>query len=595
MSKRVLLCLVFIIVVSGAVYFNALFNEFVFDDLQLITNNDTIKDFRYIPEIFTENLWGVLGRASNYYRPLPPLIYMLIYHIFGSGPWAFHLVNILFHAGVSLLIYFILSHLVKKDDRKDARSINFPAFLAALLFAVHPIHTEAVAWIAGIMDLSCTFFSLLSFYLFIRFQEGTSSIKILILSLFSFFLAVLSKEPALTISIILIIYAVLFRRPSDRDLLHSLKRCVLYFLVIGVYFAMRLYALKGFAPLKTSSGLSLYETLINISFIFARYLEKMFMPVSLNVLYHVHPISSLFSMQGLISLLVTLLFFAIMFTSFKRNKTLLLGLLFIVVPLLPALYLPGLVQKIEYAVTDRYLYLSSFGLVILVAAFISSLERKNAKWSKGMVLLASAVIAVFSVMTISRNAVWKNNETLWRDSVQKSPESAFAHENLGYALFYRGNAEEGRRELQTAVKLDSGIPDAIISTGIGYSQKGLMNHAILAFNRAVLLKPDSADAHYNLGLAYHTKGWQRQAIEQYETALMLNPDYTDAHNNLGIAYGESGSADKAIEHFLAALRLNPDDASFHYNLARAYDMKGWKEKAEAERRTARNLQTRKNM
>jgi hypothetical protein len=164
MPKRMVLSLVLIVVVSVAVYSNALLNDFVFDDIQLITNNDTIKDFRYIPEIFTENLWGVLGRASNYYRPLAPLIYMMVYHIFGSKPWAFHLVNILFHSGVSLLVYFILSRVVKKDDPEKVQSINFPAFIPALLFAVHPIHTEAVTWIAGIMDLSCTFFALLSFH-----------------------------------------------------------------------------------------------------------------------------------------------------------------------------------------------------------------------------------------------------------------------------------------------------------------------------------------------------------------------------------------------------------------------------------------------
>jgi Flp pilus assembly protein TadD len=395
----------------------------------------------------------------------------------------------------------------------------------------------------------------------------------LVLSLSSFFLAALSKEPALTLPVILVIYAVLFRRPSDREWLQFLRRCVPYFFVIGAYFAMRVYALKGFAPLKTSSGLSFYETVINVFFIFTRYLEKMFVPVNLNVLYYVHPISSLFSLQGLISLLVTLLFLVITYVSFKKNRVVLLGLLFMAVPLLPALYLPGLVQKIEYAVTDRYLYLSSFGLVMLIAALISYLEKKKAKWFKGIGFLTLAVIAVFSVMTLFRNAVWKDNETLWRDSVRKSPESAFAHENLGYALFYRGQTEEGKRELQIAVGLDPGIPEAIISTGIAYSRKGLMTHAILAFNRAVLLKPNSPEARYNLGLAYDTRGWISQAIEQYRIALVLKPDHSDAHNNLGIIYGVQGSMDKAIEEFQAALRFKPDDPVFRRNLMRALQMK----------------------
>ena len=171
---------------------------------------------------------GSFGQSLQLLSPPPPLnLYGdLSYLLFGSKPFAFHMVNILLHAGVSLLVYFILSRLVKKDDPEDVRSINFPAFIGALVFAVHPIHTEAVTWIAGIMDLSCAFFSLLSFYLFIRLQEGPFSKKVLVLSLSSFFLAVLAKEPALTLSVILVVYAVLFRKPSDRGLLESLKRCI---------------------------------------------------------------------------------------------------------------------------------------------------------------------------------------------------------------------------------------------------------------------------------------------------------------------------------------------------------------------------------
>ena len=175
-----------IVATCFAVYFNALFNGFVFDDIQLIKDNDAIKDIRYIPEIFSENLWGLLGKASNYYRPLAPLIYMLTYHIFGLSPWAFHLVNILFHIGTCIVVYLIIDLLLREPSQRKRNDFTSPAFIAALFFTTHPIHTEAVTWIAGIMDLSCGFFVLFAFYLFISTMERQFSKGLYILSLVSF-------------------------------------------------------------------------------------------------------------------------------------------------------------------------------------------------------------------------------------------------------------------------------------------------------------------------------------------------------------------------------------------------------------------------
>src|SRR3989338_11160465 len=176
--------IVIILITSIGVYLNTLPNGFVYDDEFQVLKNPWIKDVRYIPEIFLSDVWAFEGKGlSNYYRPLMHMIYMIDYYIFGLKPWGFHLTNIIFHAGVSVLVFIIASILINqshdlnpksqilksKSNIQDSKSkILSPAFIAALLFAAHPIHTEAVTWVAGIPELSFTLFYLLSFYLYIN-------------------------------------------------------------------------------------------------------------------------------------------------------------------------------------------------------------------------------------------------------------------------------------------------------------------------------------------------------------------------------------------------------------------------------------------
>ena len=154
-----LLFIIIILIASFAVYFNALFNDFVYDDKVQVLENHWIKDIKFIPEIFSKSVWSFQKGAviSNYYRPLMHLIYMLNYYIFGLNPWGFHLVNILFHAGVSVLVFIIGLRLLRESQHQASASYMIPSFIAALLFATHPIHTEAVTWVAGLPDLSFTF------------------------------------------------------------------------------------------------------------------------------------------------------------------------------------------------------------------------------------------------------------------------------------------------------------------------------------------------------------------------------------------------------------------------------------------------------
>lgn len=576
-----------------AVYFNTLPNGFVIDDLHQVVENDWIKDVRHIPEIFSTDVWNYEGRDSNYYRPLMYVIYMIGYHIFGLKPWGFHLINILFHAGVSILVFVITFRLLGESRAGDPDRIRiFSSFAAAVLFATHPIHTEAVTWVAGVADLSFTFFYLLSLYLYIRSTEEVDSVvkSAYLFSVVSFLLATLCKEPAITLPIILIGYDYAFRKETIRAI-GSLKRYSPYMITAGLYVLIRSYALGGFAPVKTGTDLSPHEYLANSLLLFSQYIGKLLLPVNLNVWHIFQPVTSLLAPKGLLSILTTAAFVFLAWRV-RKNKVAGFGLLLMVVPLLPPLYLPALTQGIENAFAERYLYLPSFGFVLLIASFIQWMGLNKSVWAAFLTIILCMSTALYAGGTIRRNADWKDSYSLWSDAVSKSPESAIAQENVGFALLYQGRTKEAKGHFEIASRLDPDLTDAFLARGIAYSNKGLIDKAILEFHAALIFRPDSVDVHYNLGLAYDTKGWLDQAIEQYRTALMLKPKYADAHNNLGISYAKKGLTDRAIEHFEDAVRLNPNDPDYHMNLARAYEIKGLDEKAKEHRQIAKALENR---
>ncbi|MEK6527463.1 MAG: hypothetical protein AABZ36_01065, partial [Nitrospirota bacterium] len=335
--------IVIVIIASIGVYLNTLPNEFVYDDESLVLRNPWIKDVKYIPEIFLSDAWAFKeeGPPLNFYRPLVHIIYMIDYQVFGLKPLGFHLTTVLFHGGVSVLVFLIFSMLInqlrltnlkpktqnpKSQISNQKSEILSPAFIAALLFAAHPIHTEAVTWIGGIPELSFTLFYLLSFYLYIypvrdkslnRIKADGKRGKNIILSLLFFFLATLCKETALTLPLLIFAYDYSFRRDtllpagrqasffSPKTLYHLLKRYLPYLIISGIYFILRTHAIGGLAPVKRHAELSNYEYLINIFPIFTQYLEKLILPVNLNVFYVLHPISSILQLKGIIALILT--------------------------------------------------------------------------------------------------------------------------------------------------------------------------------------------------------------------------------------------------------------------------------------------------
>ena len=554
-----------IMLVSLIVYAGALSGGFIYDDNLQVLKNPLIRDLRHIPEIFLRSAWTFEGapETSNYYRPLQNLFYLCTYYIFGLQAWGFHVVNVLFHAANALLVLFITARIT--GDSRSSASYAFvsPPLIAALLFATHPVNTEAVIWVAGLPDVSFAFFYLLSFYFYLRSQEQGAGNYLL--SLGAFFLANLCKEPGLTLPFILIAYDYVFREGPFWSF-HTAKRHLPYFLVAGLYLFIRISVLGDFAPLEPVVSTSSYEAAISIFPLFSRYLAILLLPTNLNFWPVFDPLASLLSLRGITALTISTAFLGALWAAARKKSLIFLSLLFILVPLLPALYVQGIIGK---PLAERYLYLSTFGFAMLPAYLLQRTEKESQRAASVIAVILLLVIGIYSAGTISRGRVWRDDIMLFSDTVNKSPESLVPRLELGNALLAKGYPDGAITQYQAAMRIDPNLYVVHYHLGIALEKKNRLYDAVEQYLIAAALNPAVADIHADAGRAYAKSGFLDPAIEQFLIAVQLQPSKAYQRNLLGVAYMQKGLIDNAIEQFTEAASLDPSTASIRRNLSDA--------------------------
>ena len=567
-----------VVLLSIAVYVDALRNGFVYDDNFQVLGNHWIKDIVNIPAIFRMGVWGFKGDASNYYRPMMHLVYMLDYHLFGFAPWGFHLINIILHTANCVLVFLVTERLLMGYQKCGSRSVFSISFMTAVIFAVHPIHTEAVTWVAGVPELTYAVFYLLSFYLYIiSLREGGPENKwARFFSVFTFFISLLCKEPAITLPVILLGYDYAVNKCKDRPVVYF-RRYLPYMLVVCVYIVARFLALGGFSPVNVYWKYSGYKYVINIFPLFGKYIEKLVLPLNLNAYYVFHPASSMFEARVLLSVLITVSFMVILFTLLKKRSLLSMGLILIFVTLLPALYIPGLGKNVF---TERYLYLSVFGFALLMSLLVSRISARRPGLSGVLVVCFIGLIMLYSVGTISRNTVWKDEYTLWSDTVIKSPDGALPHDAFGEELFKKGLIDDAITEYKTAIRLEYDDMSPHINLADAYIKKGMLKNAFNECDIVLKREPRNSLIYNLLGVIYGKTGQPDKSVEMLQTSIMFDPGYAMAHNNLGFEYGEMGWMVKAAAEFQAAIDIDPDYAEAHSNLGVTYNIMGQTDKAE---------------
>lgn len=531
------LAMLLLAAVAAAVYANTLGNGFVNDDEHLVLLNPWLESFRSVATIFGEDAWGFVPGPpiAEFYRPLMHLFYLVTYQLCGPRAWGFHLVNVLLHAANTILVYLLAIRWVGggvETERTADRAAYLPGrwlpFVAALLFGVHPVHTEAVAWIAALPELAFSLFGLSALYL--HAAPGAASPRRLGAAAALFLLALLAKETAITLLAIAVVQDRIVRRETG-VLGFDGRRLMPFLGATGLYLLLRARVLTGDSIAASHSwNLDPAQWLLNVLALFADYLRLLLLPVDLLYWRPFRPLTSFATAEGLIALLVGLGFTGAVVLAWRRSKLAVLALAWIVAPLTPTFLLDRF-PRTPFA--ERYLYLSVLGFALLVAMAWAAVARRRALRGVAAVTLV-AVTAAYATATVARNQVWADAYTLFMDSVRKAPDTPRPPLALASRLVVAGRYDEA-----------------------------LALHRILT-----ALEPDHAGHHSAMAGALSIAGRSDEALAHFRKAVALRPDDPYHRNLLGIELARRGELDEARRELEAAVRLAPQEPVYRNNLER---------------------------
>ncbi|MFH1202628.1 MAG: tetratricopeptide repeat protein [Candidatus Omnitrophota bacterium] len=466
-----------ILVLIFAAYSNSLYNKFVWDDEFLVVDNSLIKNPHLFPKIFSTDLFhnNPLG-ATNYYRPLQTLSYILDYSLFKLNPWGFHLINILLHFFNAVLVYGLLG-LLTKD--------NFISFWGAILFSLHPAQVEAVTYISGRADLLFGIFFFSSFILYIKHRDYPKPkiSHLYLASLLLFLLALLSKELAVVLPLVIVIYDLFIRKLEP-------KKYIGFFLLDGIYLASRFTILNftGNNPILFKDTL-IFEPQELLKAI-TTYAKIVILPINLHI---GRLLPSAIGIFDIISL-VLFLFIFIAGLAIYRQKRKLIYFAFVWFWLILFSQSNLLFRFLIIQTSEHFLYFPLVGFFLVVGFLVKWLYQKNKFISK---FFLGSIVGFYLVIVFGQNIVWRDSISLYRWTLKNSPGNFVVRNNLGLEL----------------------------------DKRGLLNEAAGEFETALKYRPNFFYTHANLGTVYFKLGRLKEAKGHYLKAIELNPHLSILREN----------------------------------------------------------------
>jgi len=566
-------------------YANTLTAGFVYDDFPQLVENPYILNFSHLREILFTNVWSFQGAqgSTNYYRPIMTIGYLLSYMVFGLLPFGFHLVNILMHASVVCLLFFLTRRLFDSGPL---------ALFAAILFALHPIHTESVAWIAGVTDIELTLFYLLAFWAYVRFgdiQPRKAPVRYILL-LTCFLLALLSKEQALTLPVLATFYEHFLREDrSSTSFSAKLARYSAFWGLAALYVAFRILFLGALAPILHRSELSWPATLSSALSLVSSYLLKLIWPAKLSAFYVFQPTDTLSQPSALLGLGLVLASCVAFGLFWKRARMCSFAILWLFVTLSPVLN-PRWMAANVFA--ERYLYLPSVGFCWLAGYGALQLwkmaQSRPRRWRHALAAAGIAIAVLFTIRTVLRNRDWHDDLTLYTQTLRVSPEAHLIRTNLGTVYWRQGDVAAAEREWREVILKSPSNVVTLNNLGLLCKEQQRFSEAVEFLNRAIALKPTYANAHINLGLTYEAMGQPDWALAELRTAVALAPLNAEARYQLGRQLFLAGQLEEARKHFHASIEAGPT-AVTHFYLAEILLRNGYRDDAERSLRTALSL------
>jgi tetratricopeptide (TPR) repeat protein len=576
-----------ITVLIVAVYSSTLTNRFVWDDLDVIVKNPLLEKFTNLPKLFFyEDRTG--DGLTGYYRPMTYISFMIDRSVWGLNPVGFNITNLFLHIAVTLLLYGVVAALFKNERL---------AWVAALIFALHPVAGETVNFHAGGRNtLLSACFSLLAMLLYINRRE--------LPAIACFAAAIFSKEFALLLPIVFIFY--------DRTMRAEKRRWLSYLPYLGAvicYLTLRSFAVAHGNLFKT---IMLSDNVLLIPKIIVNYLGNMIFPVNLKVLYDVSPDVTASSFAGYSIIVSAIVIGAVVLR--KKNEIVFAACWFFLF-LLPVI---GILPLGSALMADRYAYFSLMGFSLALAYGVCRANKQVAIIGTGLLCVG------FAVIDIQRNAHWKNMPSLYSQMTKDAPGKSIGFTNLGMYYYENGDLPNAEKYLELSCsKKGIVIRDAYQYLSAVYWENNKPEKALSVLEKLMSLEPGNPQSYIMASRIYESmgdtanarryyaqvtsmfpqieemmagrtaslcregeklmaEGRLAEAERKFKEALMMKPSFVPALIDMGSLYAEKGNLASAVEYFSKAVLSDPLNPSAHYNLSMAYEMMGRSAEARAE-------------
>lgn len=520
MKTNSLLCIL-LVAATLLVYWQAGENTFIyFDDIVYVGNNPHV-----VSGLSSENvIWAFTNTYAANWHPLTWISHMLDIQLYGLAPRGHHLTNVFIHALSSLLLFLLLVQIT---------GARWQSFVVAVLFSLHPLHVESVAWVAERKDVLCGFFWIITLLLYAKYVKSSDR-KIYVLTLCSFAVGLMAKSMLVTLPLVLLLldYWPLcrFRQQSLRSLVKEKTPFLSLSLLSSI---MTIYAQHAGTSLVSLTEISFVLRLENAVFAYARYVINMFLPYNLAIFY---PFRAPSFGQFFISSVLLVVSSLQVYRLRKRFPYLLIGWLWFLITLLPVI---GLVQVGDQSMADRYTYMPYIGLFIMFSWGIFDLFGKCAYRKIVLSVITAVVIVICSLLTNHQLAYWRNDTILFTHALNVTHDNYKIHDALGVVLAKQGKYDEAFRHFSAAIQI---IPNAVIP-------------------------------YYDMGVALESSGRAGEAAQYYQKVISMDSGHVGAHTQMGSILCRSGQFEDALTHFKTALRLDPDYYPAQHDLNKCIDLR----------------------
>jgi tetratricopeptide (TPR) repeat protein len=586
------------------------FGYVLYDDLEYVSGNANVQG----APLWQSIRFALTTTRAGGWAPVTALSHVIDVQLFGKDAGPQHIENVVFHVLNVVLLFGLLFRMTGECK---------PSAFVAALFAVHPLHVEAVAWIAERKDVLSTFLFLLTIWSYVSYTHAPGWPRYL-LSLFLFALGSMSKPMVVTLPAVLILLdvwplgRVRLERGQSKQWLKLVYEKIPFLAISAAAAAVTVWASISRGGVTSVGALPLMQRFTNATVSYAAYIRDMFWPAHLAPFY---PYESYAAWVVALSLVFLLGVTAFTVLSARGRPYLLIGWLWYVVMLAPV---SGIIQAGSQSRADRFTYVPLVGLFIMIAWGVPQLLAHWRYRDIALSVAAGLLVCACAVIARQQAGYWTNAFTLWQHALEATNGNYVAHTVLGYALADEGRVDEAIGHYREALALQPNFAESHNSLAIALARQGRFDEAIPEFKAAVNLAPAAPLTHYDLGFAlaasgkldeaiaeyseairqdpgyiealtkrgdaYQLENRLDQAIADYHEALRIQPNFPDALNNLGLALATQGKYDEAVARYNEALRARPDFPDAHNNLGSALTNQGKYSEAISEFNEALRLQ-----